>query len=87
MMNRLPLSFVAMIAVIAAVAVVVVLVTPAPDELPSTGPHALAKIFLAAAGGIDFLRTGISSGHSLEMGINAVWAGVDLLSYNCTRLC
>jgi len=86
-MNRLPRSCVAMIAVVAAVAVLVVLVTPAPDELPSTGPHALAKIFLAAADGVDLLPTGISSGHSLEMGINAAWAGVDLLSYTCARLC
>jgi hypothetical protein len=87
MMNRLPRSCVAMIAAVAAIAVLVVLVTPAPEELPSTGPHALAKIFLAAAERIDLLPTDISSGHSLETGINAVWAGVDLLSYTCTRLC
>lgn len=86
-MNRLPPSWIATIAVVAAIAVLVVLITPAPDELPSTGPHALIKIFLAPAGRIYLLPTGISPRYGIEMGVTVAWAGVDLLSYTCTRLC
>jgi hypothetical protein len=86
-MNRLSQSWIATIAVVAAVAVLVVLITPAPDELPSTGPHALTKIFLAPAGGIYLSPNGISARHGIEIGAIVAWAGADLLSFNCTRLC
>ena len=86
-MNRFPAFFVATIAVIAAVAVLVVLITPAPDELPSTGPHALAKIFLAPAGRIHLSPNAISTHYAVEVGVVTAWAGIDLLSYTCTRLC
>lgn len=86
-MNRLPAFCVATIAVIAAVAVLVVLITPAPDELPSTGPHALAKIFLAPGGRIDLALNAISTRYVVEVGVVIAWAGVDLLSYTCARLC
>jgi len=88
LMNGFPPSCIAIIGVIAAVAVLVVLITPASDELPSIGPHALAKIFLAPAGRTDLSPNGIStSSHAIEMRVFAAWGGVDLLSYTCTRLC
>lgn len=86
-MNHLPPSWIATIAVFAAIAVLVVLITPAPDELPSTGPHALTKIFLAPAGGIYLSLNGSSPRHGIEMRVIVAWAGTDLLSFNCTRLC
>jgi hypothetical protein len=86
-MNRLPPSWIATIAVFAAIAVLVVLITPAPDELPSTGPHALTKIFLAPAGGIYLSPNGTLSRRGIETGVIVAWAGADLLSFNCTRLC
>jgi hypothetical protein len=87
MMNRLPPSWIAIVAVAAAVAVLVVLITPALDELPSTSPHVLAKVFLAPAGGIYLPPNGISPRHGIEVVVTAAWAGADLLSYTCTRLC
>jgi hypothetical protein len=86
-MNRLLVFCVATIAVIAALAVLVVLITPAPDELPSTGPHALTKIFLPSAGRIYLSADRLSSRHVVEKGVVVACAGVDLLSYTCTRLC
>jgi len=86
-MNRFPPSCAAMIAVIAVVAVLVVLITPAPDELPTIGPHALAKVLLAPSGRTDLSPNGISTSHASEMRTLAAWSGVDLLAYTCTRLC
>ena len=86
-MHRLPPFWIATIAVLAATAVLFVLITPAPDELPSTGPHALMKICLAPAGRIYLSSSDLSPRHGIEAGVIAVWAGVDLLSYTCARLC
>ena len=86
-MNRLSPFWISTIAVLAATAVLVVLITPAPDELPSTGPHALMKIFLAPAGRIDLSPNAVSPRHANEIGVIVAWAGVDLLSYTCARLC
>jgi hypothetical protein len=45
-MNRLPKFLIATLAVGAAIGILFVLIAPAPDELPSTGPHSLIKLFV-----------------------------------------
>jgi hypothetical protein len=42
---RAPRFWIAVVAIVAIAGILFVLITPAPDELPSTGPHSLNKTF------------------------------------------
>jgi hypothetical protein len=84
---RFGTNVVAITAAIAAIGVLVVLITPAPDELPSTGPHALNTAFSLASNPIYPPSNEVCSGARLESGLTTPLGGVDLLSLTCTRLC
>ena len=86
-MNGLPKFWTVTIAILAAVGILFVLITPAPDELPSTGPHALNKILLPAGNVVYLLPSDILLRHGTELGPPLASASIDLLSLTCTRLC
>ena len=85
-MNRFPKLLIAAVAIIAAVGILVVLITPAPDELPSTGPHAINKLFLPASNPIYLAHSLIWTARA-KIEFAVIYSGVDLLSLACTRLC
>jgi len=85
-MHRFPKFFIATVAVTVAIAILFVLITPAPDELPSTGPHSLHKLFVPVADSI-YLSDSLLVTSRVEMKFLVVFAGVDLLSLTCSRLC
>jgi hypothetical protein len=86
-MNRLPKFWTATFAILAAVGILVVLITPAPDELPSTGPHALNNVVLQSPNVLYLLPSDILSHHGIALGTPLASASIDLLSLTCTRLC
>lgn len=86
-MNGVPRFGTGVVAITAAIGVLVVLITPAPDELPSTGPHAVNTIFSLALNPIYPPSNEVCSGARPESGITTPLGGVDLLSLTCTRLC
>lgn len=85
-MHRLPKFLIAAVAVAAVIAILFVLITPAPDELPSTGPHSLTKLFLPVSDSIYWIGSPLVPSR-FEMAIPVVSAGVDLVSLTCSRLC
>jgi len=85
-MHRLPKFLIAAVAVTAVIAILFVLITPAPDELPSTGPHSLAKLFIPVSDSLYLCESPVFTSH-VEMGFLVVFAGIDLLSLTCSRLC
>jgi hypothetical protein len=85
-MRCFPKSLVAAVAVVAVVGVAFVLITPALDELPSTGPHAVHKLLLQVSDPVDLAQTLFPVGR-VEVEFIAVRFGMDLLSLTCTRLC
>lgn len=85
-MIRFPKSLVCVIAIIGIVGIAFVLITPAPDELPSTGPHALHKLFLPHSVPVHLAQTFVSAS-PLEVEFAVVRLGTDMLSLICTRLC
>lgn len=85
-MHRLPKLLIAAVAVTAVIAILFVLMTPAPDELPSTGPHSLAKLFVPVSDSI-YLRDSPLFTSRVEMGFLVVFSGIDLVSLTCSRLC
>ena len=84
-MNRVPKSWVAVIAILAAFAVLFVLFTPAPDELPTTGPHALMNITPPTAVAI-YLPTKLLLSDRSEISFSTTLTINDLLAVLCTRL-
>ena len=85
-MNRLPKFWIATFAILAAAGILFVLITPAPDELPSTGPHTVNHVVLPA--NVLYLLPGNSlSHHGIELGAPLASASIDLLSITCARLC
>jgi hypothetical protein len=86
-MNRLPKFWIVTFAILAAAGILFVLITPAPDELPSTGPHALNSAVLLAPSVLYLLPYDILSHHGIEPGAPLASATIDLLSITCTRLC
>jgi hypothetical protein len=85
-MNRLPKFWIATFAIMAAAGILFVLITPAPDELPSTGPHTVNHVVLPA--NVLYLLPGNSLSHQgIERGAPLASASIDLLSITCTRLC
>jgi hypothetical protein len=86
MINRVPKFLIAAIAIVAAISILVVLVTPAPDELPSTGPHSLSKLFVPASIPIYLPKTLMTTAR-VEMQFLVVSTGLDVLALTCSRLC
>ena len=86
-MSRLPKFWTATFAILAAVGILVVLITPAPDELPSTGPHALNNAVSPAPNVLYLLPGDILSHHGIALGAPLGSASIDLLSITCSRLC
>jgi hypothetical protein len=75
------------VAVIAAIGVLVVLITPAPDELPSTGPHSLNKTFAFVSTHFTLPSSEILSGLLLQFSLIVPLSRGNLLSLICARLC
>jgi hypothetical protein len=86
-MHRIPKSWIAVVAIIAAVGVLFVLITPAPDELPSTGPHSLEKAFLAIFTNFGPLSLEIFSETQLHFVSLVPLSRDNLISLTCVRLC
>ena len=84
-MNRVPKSWVAVIAILAAFAVLFVLFTPAPDELPTTGPHALVNITPPTRVAI-YLPTKLQLSDRSEIPFSTTLTTNDLLAVLCIRL-
>lgn len=85
-MHRLPKFFIAAVAVTVGLAILFVLISPAPDELPSTGPHSLGKLFIPTSDSIYLSDSPLLTSR-VETEFLVVFAGVDLLSMTCSRLC
>ena len=85
--NPIPKSWIPIVAMVAAFGVLFVLITPAPDELPSTGPHALNKtfVFLTTSFIVSPLqfRTGLQAQSELVL---STIHGTSV-SLTCARLC
>ena len=76
---------IAIVAVLAAMGVLFVLITPVPDELPSTGPHVANTIFAFVL--VSFYSpSDIVSAAQPEAGLTLPLSCVDRLSLTCTRL-
>ncbi|HZQ20780.1 MAG TPA: hypothetical protein VFA90_18975 [Terriglobales bacterium] len=86
-MKNFPKSWIAIVAVIAAVGVLFVLITPAPDELPSTGPHSLNKVFTSLSAYFTLLPPEIFTGLQLRVVAFTSLIHEDLLLVTCARLC
>lgn len=86
-MNNFPKSWIAIVAMIAAIGVLFVLITPAPDELPSTGPHSLNKVFTSLSGYFTLLPPEIFTGLLLHVVAFTSLTHEDLLLVTCARLC
>ncbi len=85
--NKLPRSWIAIVALIAAFGVLFVLVSPAPDELPSTGPHSLHKMFVLAANYFGLLPPEVFTGLQLQLAIHVLLTSDDVIALTCARLC
>ena len=85
-MNKLPKFLIAAVAVAAAIGILFVLITPAPDELPSTGPHSLIKLFVPISDPTYLTDSGLLAS-PVEMKFLVLGGSIDLLSLTCSRLC
>jgi hypothetical protein len=79
--------WIAIVALVAAIGVLVVLITPAPDELPSTGPHSLNKTFPLVSSHFSPPSLEILSGLRLQFSLITPLSRENLLSFTCARLC
>ncbi|HUJ96511.1 MAG TPA: hypothetical protein VLW84_14670 [Terriglobales bacterium] len=86
-MHRIPKSWIAVVAIIAAIGVLFVLITPAPDELPSTGPHSLDKAFLSIVAHFLPLAPEVFSGTPLHFTFILPFSRDNLIALTCVRLC
>jgi hypothetical protein len=86
-MKGIPKFWIAAVAIVAAVGVLVVLITPAPDELPTTGPHAVHKIFFPVSEPLNLPSSEMSAHVQISSRALASRAGGDLLALTCSRLC
>jgi hypothetical protein len=74
-------------AIAAAVCVLAVLITPAPDELPSTPAHAFHYAFFFPAA-VASLEAPIRLASELLTSVGPmIHSGTELLSLTCTRIC
>ena len=86
-MNQRRNFWIVVVALIAALGVLVVLITPAPDELPSTGPHSLNKTFALVSSHFTLPSSQILSGLLSQFSLIAPWNRDNLISFTCARLC
>jgi hypothetical protein len=86
-MHRIPKSWIAIVAIVAVIGVLFVLITPAPDELPSTGPHSLQKAPLAIFASFRPLPPEVFSGTQLYFALVVPPGCYSLISLTCVRLC
>lgn len=84
-MHQAPKSWVRVIAIVAAFGVLFVLISPALDELPTIGPHALLKILPPTAVSIYLPLNSLLSDRS-EAQFSPPLSSNDLLAVLCTRL-
>jgi hypothetical protein len=76
---------IAAVALLAAIGVLFVLITPAADELPSTGPHAANTVFAMVS--IPFhAPSKILNTARLESALPPPLGCIDVLSLTCSRL-
>src|SRR5690349_10654594 len=80
-------SWLAVVAVIAALGILIVLITPAPDELPSTGPHSLNKTFALTLTHFSPPVYEILGTLLLQFGFHPAVHRGNLLAFTCSRLC
>jgi hypothetical protein len=85
--NRLPRSWIAIVAMVAAFGVLFVLMTPAPDELPSTGPHSLDKAITVLSTYFSRLPPEVFARSQSQFTALTALTHEDLLSFTCVRLC
>jgi len=85
--HKIPKSWIAVVALVAAFGVLFVLISPAPDELPSTGPHSLHKAFALVASYFSPLAPEIVTGLQLQLVVNVFLISEDLIALTCSRLC
>ena len=74
-------------ALLAAFGVLFVLITPASDELPSTGPHSLNKTFTLVLTYFSLLPAEIVTGLQLQLATDVCLISDDLIALTCARLC
>lgn len=86
-MTGIPRSWIAVVAVIAAMGILIVLITPAPDELPSTGPHSLDKTFALTLSHFSPPAYEILGTLLLQVGFHLAAYRGSLLALTCSRLC
>jgi hypothetical protein len=85
---RAPRFWIGLVAIVAIAGILFVLITPAPDELPSTGPHALDKTFALVSTyfrspSLETLGGGLQLQSLLTTGLNRG----NLLALTCVLLC
>jgi hypothetical protein len=85
--NRIPKFWIAVVALVAAFGVLFVLITPAPDELPSTGPHSLNKAIALVASGLAPLVQETYTEAQSRLALPPVISCGSLLFLICTLLC
>jgi hypothetical protein len=85
--NRAPKFWIAVVAIVAVTGVLFVLITPALDELPSTGPHSLQKTFALISSHFVPIASEILNGPRLQFLLTTVLSRGNMLSLTCARLC
>jgi hypothetical protein len=75
------------VAVVAAIGVAFVLITPAPDELPSTGPHSLEKFVPLVAFHFSHSSFEPLRGLKLYYFLATLLTRNNLRSFTCVLLC
>ena len=86
-MTGAPKFWIVAVAIAAVIGIVFVLVTPAPDELPSTGPHALAKSMPLVCSQLIPPPLEICSIIRRLSAFQYSETGRNLLALTCTRIC
>ena len=86
-MIRAPRFWIGFFAIVAVAGILFVLITPAPDELPSTGPHSLDKTFVLVS--TYFCPAPLESlgGLQLQFLFASGLVRGDLLALTCVLLC
>jgi len=86
-MSRIPRFWIACCAIIAIVGITFVLITPAPDELPSTGPHGVVKVFVLASVTVFLQPFQTRTAGDLDFSRLLFKHSMDLSSLTCSWIC
>jgi hypothetical protein len=84
---RAPRFWIGLVAIVAIAGILFVLITPAPDELPSTGPHSLDKTLSLVSTYFHPPSLEVLSGLQLQFLLATRIIRGDLLALTCARLC